>query len=259
MIVRKAAAAIILLAATGIMVYSGMELTKTEQVYRQGRKAYESLSTIAGIDTESDAAKGGVEAWQTDAPKTYIPQLGIDFDALQAFSADVAAWLYCPGTVINYPVMKANDYDYYLHHLPDGTENANGALFIDYNNAADFSDSLTVIYGHNMRSKSMFGSLKGYREQEYFEKHPFIYLYTRQDSYRIELLYGFVVSAELWRERGFMFDENVDLLLEYASRNTTFESGVSYSKGDGVIALSTCSGDFDGARYVAIGLLRRGN
>ena len=78
---------------------------------------------------------------------------------------------------------------------PDGTYNANGSLFIDYNNAWDFSDQLTVIYGHHMKSGQMFGSLKGYKGQAYFENHPYMYLYTDNGNYRIDLLYGCVAGS----------------------------------------------------------------
>ena len=106
------------------------------------------------------------------------------------------AWLYCPDTVIDYPVMKADDYSYYLKHLPDGTHNANGTLFLDYNCAPDFSDSLSVIYGHKMKSGKMFGSLEGYKKEGYYSEHPYMYLYTKQGKFRINLVYGCVIGGE---------------------------------------------------------------
>jgi len=191
-----------------------------------------------------------------EEPQIYIPDVEINYDGLNSINNDAAAWLYCPGTAIDYPVMKTNDYNYYLTHLPDGTENANGSLFIDYNCASDFSGKLTVIYGHHMRSGSMFGSLKRYKEQAYYEKHPFMYLYTEQGNYRIELIYSCVVSAGQWGERGFMYSENAGELLAYAAHNTTFESGRKYKESDRIVVLSTCSYEFDDARFVVIGILK---
>jgi len=234
MIRHRIFAFFVLLLGLGIMAYAGVQLLDAQKVYTQGNAAYESLN-----DEVKDAQ-------------------GIDFEALTAVNADAAAWLYSPGTVIDYPVMKAKDYSYYLRRLPDGTGNANGSLFIDYNCAADFSDPLTVIYGHHMKSGRMFGSLKGYKDQEYYLKHPVIQLYTQQGNYRIELLYGCVIGAGQWRERAFMYPENVGALLAYAAHNTTFRSSVKYEEGDRFIALSTCSYEFDNARYVVIGVLRAG-
>ena len=184
------------------------------------------------------------------------PAQKVDFDKLKKINKDAAAWLYCPDTVIDYPVMKANDYTYYLNRLPDGTFNANGALFIDYNNAPDFSGPLTVIYGHHMKSGSMFGGLKGYKDQGYYEKHPVMYLYTKDKNYRIELMYGCVIGAGQWKEQAFMYAENIDSLITYAANNSTFKSRVKYMKGDRIAVLSTCSYEFDEARYVLLGILR---
>jgi len=221
------------------MALSGYKLWEIRQAYQTGDRSYAELAKQvrpAGLPVSPDTPIG--------------------FAALQAVSSDAAAWLYCPGTAIDYPVMRAKDYDYYLRRLPDGTYNVNGSLFIDYNCTPDFSDQLTVIYGHNMRSGQMFGSLKGYKGQAYYEEHPCMYLYTEQGTYRIDLMYGCVIGAGQWRQRAFMFEANLDALLAYAAHNTTFTSEARYIPGDRVVALSTCSYEFDGARYVVIGVLR---
>ena len=234
---KKVGAFLALLIGIGVMAYTGTRLLEAQRVYQEGNAAYEDLH-------------GRVKKNPAHAPEP-----GIDFAALQAIHPDAAAWLYSPGTAIDYPVMKAGDYAYYLNHLPDGTVNANGSLFIDYNCNADFNDPLTVVYGHHMKSGNMFGSLKGYKEQSYYEEHPYMYLFTKQGNYRIDLLYGCVIGAGQWRERAFMYPENTGALLAYAARNTTFTSGAAYAEGDKVVALSTCSYDFEDARYIVVGIL----
>ena len=185
----------------------------------------------------------------------YIPDINIDFDALEKINGDSVAWLYCPNTVIDYPVMKANDYSYYLKHLPDGTYNANGTLFMDYHCSPDFSDRLSVIYGHKMKSGEMFGSLTEYKEAEYYNAHPYMYLYTKQGNYRINLLYGCVIGENEWTDNAYMYPENVGGLIGYAKKNTTFSSTVGYDGNSKFIAMSTCSYEFKGARYVVVGVL----
>ena len=246
---KKIIALLVLLAAIGTMGFAGSQLAKAQRIYREGSTAYDDLR---GKAKQPQAPQPP----PAQKPQIDIPRLGIDFGALRTVSKDTAAWLYSPGTVIDYPVMRANDYDYYLHHLPGGAQNANGSLFIDYNNAPDFSGPLTVIYGHHMRSGMMFGSLKGYKTQAYYDEHPFMYLYTPGGDYRLELLYGCVIAMGQWRDRAFMYPENLSSLLAYAARNTTFKSSVSYAPGDRIVAMSTCSYEFDNARYVVIGILR---
>jgi len=243
---KKMIAWLILALSICAMAVSGYHLQENWRAYHEGKDAYEQLAGQVRPGGPSEASGSALN----------IPDMPIDFAALKKVNSDAAAWLYSPGTVIDYPVMRANEYNYYLHHLPDGTYNVNGSLFIDYNNAPDFTDRLTIIYGHHMRSGQMFGSLKGYKGQAYYEEHPYMYLYTALGNYRIDLLYGCVIGANEWRERAFMYEANLDSLLSYTAHNSTFTSGARYTPGDRFVAMSTCSYEFDGARYVVIGVLR---
>jgi len=248
--IKKIFALLTLLLGIGAMIYASVQMAEAEQIYKEGSAVYEGLNNRVKEHTAA------AEEQTTAKEKIYIPELGINFDTLKTVSENAAAWLYCPDTEIDYPIMKADDYNYYLTHLPDGTPNANGSLFIDFNCAPDFTDPLTVIYGHNMKSKMMFGSLVEYKNQKYYDEHPFMYLYTEEANYRIELLYGCVIGAGQWRERAFMYKENAGALIAYAAHSTTFESDALYSEGDRIAAMSTCSYEFEDARYVVIGILR---
>ena len=246
------------------MGFAGFHLREAKLVYEQADSTYDDLSSqvrrnmgnepaVSRVDEDGD--NGISEVADGDA-HIHVPDFDIDFQMLRSINEDAAAWLYSPGTVIDYPVMRADDYHYYLNHLADGTVNANGSLFIDYNNASDFSDVLTVIYGHHMKSGSMFGSIVGYKEQWYYEKHPHMFLYIQDESYRIDLIYGRVVSVSQWLEHGFMHGENIEDLLEFSSAKSTFVSDVAYEEGDRLVVLSTCSYEFDDARYFLVGILR---
>ncbi len=249
---------ILLICSICVMTFSAYKLWETQQVYEEGDQNYGKLQEQIRQPDATDTGPATAPAAEGPAaePLAIIPPISIDFDALENINADSVAWLYCPDTVIDYPVMAAADYDWYLHHLPDGSPNANGSLFLDYNCPSDFSGRLNIIYGHHMKSGKMFGSLAGYKKQAYYEQHPYMYLYTRQGSYRIDLTYGCVISAGEWRERAFMYEINLDALLSYAAAKTTFESDAKYNNDDKFIVLSTCSYEFDDARYVVIAVLR---
>ena len=234
----------LLLAVSIVMVlYSGYRLHENSQVYKVGDNSYEELQNKVRLPVNTPF---------------YSPS-SVDFSELQKVNTAAGAWLYGPDTPIDYPVMEAEDYNWYLHHLPDGTYNENGSLFLDFNNPQDFSGKLNIVYGHNMKSGKMFGSISNYRKQEYFDQHPYLYLYTEQENYRIDLKYGCLVSAGEWRDRAFMYERNLDSLLEYADANTTFLSSARYNSEDRFVVLSTCSYDFDDARYLVIGILRQEN
>jgi len=242
---KRALAFALLVAALGVLIFTAYRYVQLQQAYRIAEDVYAQMRDQV-VGSGSDAAGGGTDA----VART------VDFDALTRIDPNAIAWLYGPGTPIDYPVMQAFDYAFYLTHLPDGTYNASGSLFLDYNNAPDFSDRLSVIYGHNMNNGSMFGSLPSYKQQAYFDEHPTMFLTTPQRDYRIDLLYGSVVGAGMWRDRAFMYETNLEALLAFASASTTFRSDVTYTDTDRFIVLSTCSYEFDDARYLVIGVLR---
>jgi hypothetical protein len=224
---RKKIVPVVLLMAVfvGIAAYAGSQLMASHEEYAVGDDAYaalvqlvitepaptpaaeEAAQAIAAVTPAAIAATR--ETTQTaaasaaEAVSLEIPARTVDYTALRSVNADAIGWLYCPDTVIDYPVMGATDYTYYLRHLPDGTYNINGSLFLDYNCQWDFSDKLSVIYGHNMKTEKMFGTLVNYKKQEYYDAHPYLYLYTPARNYRIALLYGAVVSADRWGEEGY--------------------------------------------------------
>lgn len=232
-----------------IAFFSGVKLWSIQQAYQEGDRIYRQLQeTMLSQATENSDKTG-------DVVDPVVPALKVDFSALKKINPDAVAWLYQEETMISYPIMAADDYDYYLKYLPDGSRNINGSLFIDHNNAFDFSDDLTVVYGQQLNSGKMFGGITKYKTPTYFENHPYLYLYTETGNYRVELLYGCAIGDGQWRKRAFMFQENLESLMAYAQKNTTFQSPVEYHSGDRLIVLSTCSFRFDDDRYILIGIL----
>ncbi len=116
------------------------------------------------------------------------------FEKLTAEYPDTVGWLYCEGTPINYPVVQSKDNLRYLRRLPDGRYNAAGSLFADYRCKEVAASGNYIIYGHNMKNGSMFGTLVRYKSQNYYDEHPTLYYLTPERTFRIELIAGFVTS-----------------------------------------------------------------
>ena len=253
---KRLIASVLLIMSLAAIFFSTTKIKEIDTSIQESKAAYDVLRTYRSKETANTTENTHAENNAPSEEDIYVPTIVIDYESLTEVGRGTSAWLYSPGTEIDYPIMQADDYNYYLYHLPDGTYNLNGSLFIDYNNNADFSDTLTVIYGHNMRSGMMFGSLKEYKKQSYYDEHPYMYIYTQGKDYRLDLLYGCVIGESQWRERAFMYKENLSTLLTHASHNTTFTSNVRYNPGSKIVALSTCSYEFDDARYVVLGVLR---
>ena len=101
---------------------------------------------------------------------------------LQKINADVCGWLTIDDTGIDYPVVQGNDDSYYLTHTFKKTEHVAGAIFLDSDNNADFSDDKNIIYGHNMKDGSMFRGLRNFLDDEFLKEHHILYLYLPDEG-----------------------------------------------------------------------------
>ncbi len=172
----------------------------------------------------------------------------VNFDALREINSDVVAWIYCPDTQINYPVVQGSDNSFYLTHLLDDSYNVNGTIFMDYRGKADFSDANNIIYGHHMKSGAMFADLIKYKEKGFYEAHPVIYLFTPEQTYRLALLAGLVVEAN---DPIYNFDLDAEHVQSYMAQST-FTAKIKVNSNYPLVTLSTCSYEFESARYVVL-------
>jgi len=190
-----------------------------------------------------------------DADENSMVPISIDFDALLAAHKDTVGWLYCEGTSINYPVMQAEDNDYYLSRLPDGRKNRAGSLFLDYRSDQKFADMNSIIYGHNMKDGSMFGSLGEYSDQEYYEAHPEWYMFTPDTDYKILLLSAHITDIGSDDYAMPFLQSELDEMVARSVSISDFNSFYAYESGRKVITLSTCAYTHEDARYVLLGML----
>ena len=181
-----------------------------------------------------------------EAPEMVV----VDFQELHKMNSDIVGWLYCADTKINYPVVQTSDNEYYLHRLLDGSWNANGTIFMDYRNSADMSDRNTIIYGHNMKSGAMFGQLGRYKNQGFYDEHPYLYYITESKTYRLDLLAGCIVDST---DSIYSLDPNEENIGRCMA-HSTFAADKEYQGGP-IVTLSTCTYEYDDARFIVLGEL----
>lgn len=245
----------LLIVSIPVFLFSTATVLKHRVETRIGEKHAEALVQMAVTLSPTQSVH---EVGETTGDEfTEIIPLQVDFDALYAENQDVIAWLYCPDTPINYPVVQAADNDYYLRRLLDGSRNIAGTLFLDYRNTSDLSDWNCVIYGHNMNNGSMFGSLADYQSQSYFEAHPEIFLLTPEQNYVVELIAGYTTPANAALYTAFSPTESEKArFVESWLSASDFVSETVPAAEDHFITFSTCSHAYDNARYVLTGILR---
>lgn len=221
--------------------------------YNVGDSAYESLIEAAGPHVTTPDPQ---HTPASSAEPTPFQQTMMDFDELYAINPDTVAWLMSDGTVINYPVVQGEDNIYYLHHIFNGKANNLGTLFIDCNNAKDFSDRNTIIIGHHMRNGSMMASIVGYKKQDYYDAHKTVTLITPDMVYDIYLFGGYVTSAgsDDYLKRDFT-DEEFTAFINKIKERSTFQSDVEVAPEDHIVTLATCSYEYDHAMYAVFGTL----
>lgn len=185
-----------------------------------------------------------------------LAPIRIDFDSLLEANEDVKGWIYCDDTNINYPVLHGETNNTYLRHTYDGNYNIAGSIFIETDNDPDFKDYNTIVYGHHMNDGSMFAGLDQWADQEYYEKHPVMWILTPEQDYMLVLVAGQHTSA--YSDMYTLFHEPDEEFQEYireAIANSDFKTDVIAPLDKRYVMISTCAYIFDNARYVIHGLL----
>ena len=204
------------------------------------------------------------EPTTTEAP---LPDNPVDFAPLQEINEDVYAWLYIPmgpeKPDIDLPVLQPgpkDDENYYLHHDINRKYLFAGCLYTQPMNAMDFTDRVTVIYGHNMLNGTMFSNLPVFRDSRFFEEHEYFYIYTPGHilTYRIAAAIQFDTRHILY-----CFDFSDDKVYEDWIENyivhprtmvRNYRSDLELSIDDKLVILSTCL-EHGASRYLIEGVL----
>jgi len=236
------------LCVSAMLVFGGMLFWEMYTV-RQGQAFYNSLSVEFMPRLQS------TRVINTEAEGVFVPF--INFDEKREVFPNIVGWIQSEGTVINYPIVQATDNDFYLYRLPDGSRHAMGSIFLDYRNMADFTDLNIVIYGHDMRSGDKFGTLRHYREQEYFEQHPSMFIFTPEHNYELLLFAGYVLDSTLevppmWFED----EEDFNNFITNIQRRSFFRSDIEVKFEDQLVFLATCTptGSVD-ERLIIVGII----
>lgn len=240
---------VVLIISAGVAVKTYLDYKKANDVYADMRDRFVETST------EPTNTEIPMEETQESETKETAP-ITIDFDALMEENTDVVGWIYSPDTPINYPVVQGKDNNYYLRKALNGNYLVSGTVFVDYRNGVIGENANHILYGHNMKDGTMFSSLAKYKQQSYYDEHPVLYYLTPVEDYKIELYAGLVV-----RRDAVIYSPNPDetALADFLSStkaNSTFQSDVDIDDTDMLITLSTCSYEYDNARYILIGKLR---
>lgn len=272
---KKTICYILLIILAAVLCCSVWEILRITAEYRGGEDSYKNLEQFVSMPapsvpkqpaaTEEPTAPEREPVTTPEGETCYTePEQQeeaarwpvVNFDALRGINSDIVGWICIPDTAVNYPIAQTVDNDYYLTHLFDGTRNSSGCIFLDSAAAPDFTANNSVLHGHHMKNGSMFASVCGYKAQSYYDAHPSAMLMTPAGNYEILFFSGYVtdLSADAWDP--YFTEEEFGLWLDRVLQKSCFRSDVVPAAGDRVVTLSTCTYEFEEARFVLHGVLR---
>ena len=234
-------------------IYAGYR--KGQQEYRSIEEEYtvkesatsstfsEEKKPAQSIKTEEEMAEK--EVWRplvAKLPEDAPDKISVDWEGLQNRNEDIVAWILVPAVEISYPVMQAEDNEYYLHRDIDRNYLFAGSVFMDAFNSPSLFNYNTIIYGHNMRDGSMFARLKEFQQKETLDKCRYFWLLTPKADLLYEICsihqaqtgsdtftvrFENFISYQTWQEK----------MMQMSSPST----GASLDTQDRIVTLSTCT------------------
>ena len=240
--------------ALAVFVFSAYQLYSIFAEYKDGTEQYVDISDmvvnkpeeppVLVDDKEVINDQGEVEKPYADLPEYAAPD--IDFKELKKVNSDVIGWIEVEAIPsISYPLVQADDNNYYLTRTIYKKNNSAGSIFVDYTNDSTFSDCNTIIYGHNMKNGSMFGLLSNLYEDEKYKESPYIWICTPNGKYRYEIFsmqYAHVNSSTYTFNQTHG-DDFLQYLIKMASVSEVDFKTPYLSGDDNIITLSTCTSD----------------
>lgn len=263
---------IVLAASLLLMVVAITNIVLLSRDYQKGINTYADLEQYATVTEDSVQAaqeiKDTADSENTEEVVEEIteePQiavdLDIDYDALTKINSDFVGWIYYAPLELSYPIVRGIDNDYYTHYTFENEKNSSGAIFMDFLNKPDFSHFNTIIYGHNMRNGTMFGSLKKLlNDPSIIEEDPYIYIFTKDKVMMYEICAAYITNASSHTydltqtvEEQADYVEYIRDAATYYRDDTMLEE--SLTEDTKLITLSTCHGLHTSNRTVIHGVL----
>ena len=211
-----------------LFVFSGFKIIMWFLNNRENKKIAEEISQAITINEENVEEK---------------EKYKVDFQTLKEKNSDTVGFLKVNGTNIEYTVVKGTNNSYYLKHNFNKESNSAGWIFADYKNKVDGTDKNLVIYGHNMRDDSMFGSLKNILNDDWHneEENKYVTFITENDNSIYEVFSVYQVADEdYYITTDFKDNEFNDFIKTIKSRSK-FDFGVDVNENDNILTLSTCA------------------
>ncbi|MCI6691594.1 MAG: class B sortase [Clostridium sp.] len=214
---------ILILIFLSIFIFSVYNLYKIFYEYKQNKDVYNDIGEIVVKEDKEIQIKN----------EEYL--------ALKEINEDYLFWISIPETNVNYPVVKSKNNEDYLYKNFKGEDNKGGCLFVDSRNVSEEDDNI-IIHGHNMKDKSMFGTLSKLLTSEYLNKNNKIYLYLENKILEYEIFSVYVNDSSFDPYKtNFNTDEEFNEYINTVRKKSYYNLDYVDDGNRNIITLSTCT------------------
>lgn len=282
---------VVLIVSLVAILVSGSYLIREYVLHRQNQKLEENFSNLI-IEDETTAEEETTKNKKDDKKPTekkeekttlskeqkwanmkaqypniaFPPNMQLKYAKLYATNTDFVGYLDVPGVNLSLPVVQTADNETYLGKNFYGASTKYGCPFVACENNILQFDMNTVIYGHHMNDGTIFGALDKYKTIDGFKAAPVIEFNTLYGNYKWKVIAAFITNAEQEDDGGYVFNyffanlntkEHFASYLNEIAQRSLYDTGVDVNSYDKLLTLSTCSHEFDNARFVVVARLVR--
>jgi len=188
--------------------------------------------------------------------KPTVEDGGKSFMELQAINPEVIAWLTVYGSHIDYPVTQGQDNMKYVNTNAEGLYSLSGSIFLDHFNSSVFIDFNSILYGHHMEKKAMFGEIGEFAKKDIFDSHRYGNLYFNGKDYGIETFAFIHTDAyDFSIFHANVSEENRQAYLDNLLAKAMYTRDIGVTIYDNIVLLSTCSSTSTNGRDILVGRL----
>ncbi len=250
---RKLIVLLASLVAIGCFAYFGVYYFQLERTNTD----YESLAELKTKNNFIFVKEDNAQVHKTNQE---LPDILSEYQILYEKNKKLIGWLKIDDTIIDYPVMQTSNNEYYLDHNFNQEYDKNGSIFLDYNCSIYPRSTNLIIYGHHMKSGSMFGNLQKYAKESYYQEHKLIQFDTIYEKGTYEVMYVF--RSQVFNKDDMVFKyyqfinansgAEFDSYMDEMEKLSLYDTGVTAKYGDSLITLSTCDNSQEDGRFVVV-------
>ena len=275
---------VVLSASVLAIIISLAVLLREYKLHRDNQKLESGISDLIITDDDTTQKSSGAtkkneeksttmsteQKWakiREEYPNTVFPQnIQLKYAKLYATNNDFVGYLEAKGVNLSLPVVQTNNDDTYLEKNFYGQSTKYGCPFVTYLNNIEPLDLNTIIFGHHMNDKTIFGALDHYKSIDGFKSAPVITFNTLYKNYKWKVIATFITNAEEKDDNGYVFQyyftslstqERFSAYLNELAQRSLYDTGVDVLPTDKLLTLSTCSHEFEDARFVVVARLVR--